>query len=1253
MLNYRKGNAASDDEGYNQEDSIRPCENSEPAEQAYLNRGPYNLFFRSEEVRQAFDRLEAVERSDRALIVMAAPDTKVELKDDGGGSYWFKVNDGLADYNRPIYFVPVVSTALPAGGTPIYASLTYDDGGGGVFTIDVDGNRKVVDGSHNILFRMFKGTQSLGTSPVVTVEGAEDPNAPDPTEGPVAIVVELSVDDDTTITSVVNAINTHTGASSIVTAAVTSGGTNVLTSDYAQRRLFEGSAGSMGGVDNEGFHVPATSWDNFFDPGTGNKRMAEGDILVIDKENAYDRLDADPSVSIPWTQLRIVSEDSRNTADMNIIPVAKIWDGKMYFMNGKVFEVDTPDYVAFGKDTAGTDTLREELADQTGTPYGDYMIGGEAKSAGSFFTLSAGTLNGQMNSFLDNIEDHLDGSVAGLKHPYRDLTSKPIVTVSPSGSGYDTDYTSIASAWDAIRTTGGVIQLMAGTYEETVSGLSAATGAIIIRGMGENTTIWKHTNGAPNPIINETAGLSIEHLVFEDIKFDQESDNNVIRLDKTDIPSGRTYFRRCHFDGHTSITGNKPGCQIKNGLFVFEECKFSGATQDCPAIGFTWTGSTGGDSGVKVFRCYISNYGQVASTENAEACHFIGNHISDCGVASATNDHLINISGTSTYDVQIIGNLSTSDKSPFCKISAANADFRIERNVTKVGAVVTPSAASYAHTLDITASEGVITGNHMNVGNGAGVSFNCAGKVFDNTFYTDNFENITDAYFVYVGGSVTDSQVIHDNVFITTDSDRTALANITRAGAVFKNNTLKVTNAPTAASGTMLSVSGAHTNIDGNHLEIGAKEGWKAIDAGSASDWSNISQNYLAGFGDGIEAAGDYCTISNNRLACACTTTANHEAFDITGNGNSISGNRVTGCRRGVLISGLENQFTDNIIDVDGTNGDYGIDVSAGTDHMISDNRIVAISTGIDLGAQRCVVSGNRINVTGSGIYGIVFTGSAAGCCVTGNHVIVDGTGVNTTIAALGNGHEISGNRCSCDDADSVGISVPGNDCVVSSNWINVKDNGIAVSGTENTITGNNIETTTYCVYATGASNTVAGNVGQTNGASAVGIFMSSGADDCAITGNRLSVAGTSSDGITAYGDNCTVSSNRCSGYTGTGVNIIGSHNNVSNNTLAGNSPVNDLTVTGSGNVVTGNRCKTGGTAGISVTGDQNVINSNHVSSGTDNILISAGADENCVCGNWLSNVAASAIDDSGTDNGTRNEADNAYILTNNWWQVP
>jgi len=408
---YREGATAKPDAdldtGTNKTDSVKHIENSDPVEETFLQRSPENLRFRSEDVRTKFDDLELVQRSDRGLVVMSDPDAKIRLQDKGTNEFIFALNDtGSADsWNRDLVIGPLVSAAEITGTQDVLAKYYYDDAANGEFSIVT--NKRVYEGASNIYFRMFKGIQSLGNTPICTVDANSYPA--DPLEGPVVITIELSADNDTLISGIVTAIDGNTDINGFVDAEYEGSSDKAVTADLAPVRLYGGDDGSVGGVDGEIHIITSGVLENFFEVSPDlERRLLEGDSLVINYDNAKTRQSKSAGAPVTVGDLSIISSterigvDTRNTADaQGIIPICKILGGKLYFLNGKVFEEDVPDFLVSSSNSSVSSDILADLAAQTGDPdTGDHMVGAEVKTNDKL-TVAVGTVNSQLHAIAE------------------------------------------------------------------------------------------------------------------------------------------------------------------------------------------------------------------------------------------------------------------------------------------------------------------------------------------------------------------------------------------------------------------------------------------------------------------------------------------------------------------------------------------------------------------------------------------------------------------------------------------------------------------------------------------------------------------------------------------------------------------------------------------------------------------------------------------------------------------------------------
>jgi len=385
------------DTGSALDESIHPIENGEPLDAEHLVRPPENLRNRTEVIRQAVDFQEILGRSDRGLIMMSAIDAKIFLTEDGVGHYRFRVNTAGSDTtsNRDLIIGPIVSPSLTSGTAPIRAKLIHLDGTSKfslLSQISVGVARKVAEGAHNILFRIYKETGV--NSCAVDVEGTETPSNPNPELGPMTVALRIAANGSTTVAQAVSAINLHTGAAKLVFATAVDAGT--LSVEMGPVRLYEDTttSESIAGIDDECFRIRgALDIDTHFtDP---NNHLIDGSFLILDFATAKDRL-ANSYSSIP-TLLTVhptpADGTTTNIAEtQGTVPICKMLGGYCYFINSRCFEPEVADYLMGSK--IADSSLRGDLA-LTSTGKGDDMIGAEEKPS-TCLTLNTGTVDSQL-----------------------------------------------------------------------------------------------------------------------------------------------------------------------------------------------------------------------------------------------------------------------------------------------------------------------------------------------------------------------------------------------------------------------------------------------------------------------------------------------------------------------------------------------------------------------------------------------------------------------------------------------------------------------------------------------------------------------------------------------------------------------------------------------------------------------------------------------------------------------------------------
>ena len=960
-LNYWKQDA---DDGSNTDGAVEPILNSEPIEEAYLNRTVQNLRNRSEVVRGDYDSLEAIERSDRALVIMSPADTKIGVYDDSG--YKFSCsNTGIVDtWNRSLIIVPLISPAILAAAVPIIAKFYYDDASSGEFEVEADSSRKVADGAHNILIRWFKGTQSLGNTPLITIEGTATPLSPDPTEGPVIITVELSKDDDTQISGIVAEINLHAGASSIVTAAVVSGGTNTVTTDMLPKRLYQGDNGSVGGVDDEAIVIPSATLSSFF---LGSaKRIADGDTLVVNFLTAKLRRMSDADTDVVVGNLQLVSEDSRNTADnLGIVPICKRFGSTLYFSNGKAIAVDTIDYIVNSKQQ--TDDIRTELADQTGTPYGDYMVGAEAKTV-DVLTISAGTVNAQLkdiaklgeqdgtsgdtlvgaevkthttrslakgsvNSQLDAMigfyDNHITNATGADKHSIKNILEFEPLVVDASGNA---DYTTIQGALDVIAAgTGGIILVNSGVYNEVLTFPTNMAASLHLLAVG----VVVIATTAPNPPLI-FRGLGLEGAItIEGFKIQggDPSFPKFVNFSGDDFASSAWItFKHCIL-GRTAATLS-PFVETDADVNIrFEDCHLDGTgTEQSAGIAsgpfINVLVAPVSEPRIEILNCYIESWAEIVHYEDHAigdlgSLRFENNRIHECGYTDAADG---DPSTALLYASNVLDTLKSchvhnntwyeNASSPsencggFVRLGGGG-NGSITNNVLQQPYDYIPATGQSEYM--ITAYNVNIVGNSLSVGLGGGI-YGSRSEISNNRIMNFQGGAVGLSAILTLG----ESTIANNTIDCDTGTAPVCIAVIYADGGGCVSGNV-ITNAP-AEIGIQLDSAG--TVAIGNVIKFDAAgTGVKTV---AAAHYCTISGNYITDANIGVDVESDFNTITGN--VCYGPGTGVGGAYGINSasgaTDGAITGNVIRNFEYGVYGNGGKYAMTGNILLGNGTN--YG-----------------------------------------------------------------------------------------------------------------------------------------------------------------------------------------------------------------------------------------------------------------------------------------------------------------------------------------
>lgn len=1008
-LNFWKDDA---DTGSSKEAAIEPIENSDPLEEGNLNRAAQNLRNRTEVVRTDFDNLEAVERSDRSLLLLAttggalAPGTKAGVYVIGGG-FRFSLGSTGADgnYDRDMLITPCISPSITGSTNPVLAKLYYDDTSNGEFKIEVDGSRKVVGGSHNILFRMWKGTQSLGNVPIVTLEGNIS-TPPIPTEGPFVIAVELSTDDDTKISGIVSQINASS-ANNLVTATATGSSDNYVTdTDWPAAgpgRLYQGDDGSVGGVDDEAYLIPGTAFDNFFD--AVSKYLEDGDVLVLDRLDAETRRGNTTQTTITDADLHIISPnerdgvDTRNTADnMGTIPICKRYGDSVIFFSGKTIKSGQIDYIVDSKQQS--DDIRSDLAAETGSPDGDHMVGCEAK-ASTHLTLAQGTLNTQLDTLAalggEGSGTSGDGNIgayavagspqafgtgtvrsqlgemvgfynnhataAADQHKLIDVTNRPFIVVDKDGNG---DRVKIEDAISDLATTGGTIYIMraAAAYSEGVdlSAIDPITKPIEIIGEGgPSALIW--TDDGVHPAIDAPSGTVIQApITFRNIWFaSYTAAYSAISFEGTHHVNAKFMFIDCTFSFGVAKHSVPMIAQVDNET-LFRRCHFvsNDYTDDQPALALDST--VDGQGKMRVHNCTfkdVADIANIAMTNAFSIDDFVlaDSTITDCGYSPADNTQGIMIESSdephnsiSLLRNRVDGASATNAKSGlFCDLFGYN---NISDNVILRGYKRVPTSGTIPYQIrqngepPLTA---VISNNEIYPENACGIR--------------------ADAQALVSGNSVIDSTL-----------------DLTSAVAVIYS-------------------MGENSRISGNFV------------------YSSTGKDFKAG----IHAAGAYSTVIGNTVQVDFLTAVhtNTTCIVLAGNACSATGNTVKTSNitnqpslRGFYVNGDRCVVASNTIH----QAAYGVVLSSGHNASIHNNTMYLTDVAVD------VVTSNDVVITGNVITmnddssAIVFDMNSGACVratISDNIVATTGEIQYFLNSSGSTGLQVTGNNCDVNTVDT------------------------------------------------------------------------------------------------------------------------------------------------------------------------------------------------------------------------------------------
>jgi hypothetical protein len=593
------------DSGYNEEEAIQPYDNAEDADQTIFRRPPENLRYRTEQLRKAVDNLQMTSASDRALFLLTEPATTVAwggAKDVSGGTGIPTMAGGTG-----IAIVPLLSNSIrvDAGGapspdnTPIWAKLAKLND---TATISFTSKKYLYEDATNIAIRCYDAGEAVTGGAVVDgVEGTLDGGNP---SGLVVIVVKLSNTGgggiDATQQQVVDVINGHGTANTLVTAATTDGARLAPEIDPGERL--------RGGVDSECHALLQTDFNNFFLQ--AGYELNEGDCVVFKHADAQARLSEDATdYTGGHARLMIIRKDHElnnnptNEFNTDVVPICKVVNDALCFVNGT--GIERGETINLLPDR----TLRADLAKDTVTS-GDALVGAAGQTdtgsqTGSVpFSLPAtSTVRDHLKRLLGDLNRHVASPTTDdYKHTYTEILNMPSIVVDAAGFG---DHTTIPAAVAALPTAGGIIYIRNGTYTDAIDLTTPlATKDILLIGESKYgvilqasanklftiPTALEHTLGIVNMTLERTAGYEI----IDANAGPAASDKGLIYIEDCYIHSSTTHtsspftltvpmeVRRCHHVGPGYDTDNALGCYYFYGFtgdnyntrLVLNQCTF-------------------------------------------------------------------------------------------------------------------------------------------------------------------------------------------------------------------------------------------------------------------------------------------------------------------------------------------------------------------------------------------------------------------------------------------------------------------------------------------------------------------------------------------------------------------------------------------------------------------------------------------------------------------------------------------------------
>lgn len=858
------------DDGQNNKESVNGIvDGKDPLNQTYLNRAPWNLWSRTEVIRKALDDAMAVAQSDRGLTIMSAPDTEVEFKDNGTGDYYFTISNDL-------FIAPISGLAgnppVGSGVNPIFPLYRFDDttGSGGIFDLVCKNTIKAAEGNNRLFFRAFIGS---GGSAVSSLEPATAVPA-DLEEGPVTIVVEMAASGNT-VTEIIAAITGNANVMAFLdsgSTGVIAAGTGPVTSDIPRTQFADGhSPESRGGVDDEGFRVTAAEFVSFFDiTGTPNT-MSEGDSIVIDFADAKSRRDNTLNDAL-GNSLRIVSNDTVNTSKDHVIPICKVFGGRLYFTNGAVFDEDQVGLLV--PDTGNRKNL--PFVTVGSDPGADYATISSAvaavSTAGGIVYVLPGTI--QENILISGVSK--DVLILGSGKP----------TLSPDASSPGT-----------VLTISGAI-----TATVTLENFDFSTDAQLAIDADNSSLV--HAGIVIRNCDFESDGLTSANLVdisnmevlIEDCKFNGDATSdyadsiNAIEVNSTTTFQSRQRIEisRCYFSNYT---------------YPFRT--FTTSTQTFERIVFA-------DN--YIYQCGYSPTGDANPLlylhTDVRDLRILRNYVSE-GAAAANSGTFISTLGSTAdvgYTVEIAGN------------RVLNGVRQTDIGTSARYMIV---LGSNGVTPDFTARE--IHHNHIVCGEAG--AYRSAGptRLTDNIFEDCEIQALSNQNIVRLTLNNSNlHSVVARNAFrvgpgVTAGTTLFEVVGIDFKKNIFSENIVDLRSVSSIGTLTLLEVWAGDWSIAGNILDNSNSPGSGCYGIVIDGGFATVVGNHINSVDYGITVSSNgACVLSANRLE-SIGTGAGAYGINVSTDDNVINGNNVEGGEYGLVVSGDDNAIAGNLFRSYGT----------------------------------------------------------------------------------------------------------------------------------------------------------------------------------------------------------------------------------------------------------------------------------------------------------------------------------------------